>query len=96
MHNIRLELEERHPGLTFTPVIGDVRMPERLNHAFATYRPQIVFHAAAYKHVPLMEENPCEAVLANVAGTRNVADLCLRYGVEKMVMISTDKAVNPM
>lgn len=95
MHNIRLELEERHPGLTFTPVIGDVRMPERLNHAFATYRPQIVFHAAAYKHVPLMEENPCEAVLANVAGTRNVADLCLRYGVEKMVMISTDKAVNP-
>ncbi len=95
MHNIRLELEERHPGLTFTPVIGDVRMPERLNHAFATFRPQIVFHAAAYKHVPLMEENPCEAVLANVAGTRNVADLCLRYGVEKMVMISTDKAVNP-
>lgn len=95
MHNIRLELEERHPGLTFTPVIGDVRIPERLNHAFATYRPQIVFHAAAYKHVPLMEENPCEAVLANVAGTRNVADLCLRYGVEKMVMISTDKAVNP-
>ena len=95
MHNIRLELEERHPDLTFTPVIGDVRMPERLNHAFATYRPQIVFHAAAYKHVPLMEENPCEAVLANVAGTRNVADLCLRYGVEKMVMISTDKAVNP-
>ena len=95
MHNIRLELEERHPDLIFTPVIGDVRMPERLNYAFAFFRPQIVFHAAAYKHVPLMEENPCEAVLANVIGTRNVADLCLRYGVEKMVMISTDKAVNP-
>ena len=95
MHNIRLELEERFPDLDFVPIIGDVRLPRRLDFAFRTHRPQIVFHAAAYKHVPLMEENPCEAVLVNVAGTRNVADKCLEYEVEKMVMISTDKAVNP-
>lgn len=95
MHNIRLELEEKYPDLEFVPVIGDVRLTARLDYAFRTYRPQIVFHAAAYKHVPLMEENPCEAVLVNVVGTRNVADHCMRYGIEKMVMISTDKAVNP-
>ena len=95
MHNLRLELEERYPELKFIPVIGDVRIPARLDFAFRTYRPQVVFHAAAYKHVPLMEENPCEAVLVNVAGTRNVADKCIEYDVEKMVMISTDKAVNP-
>ncbi|MBQ7020167.1 MAG: polysaccharide biosynthesis protein, partial [Bacteroidales bacterium] len=62
---------------------------------FRKYRPQVVFHAAAYKHVPLMEENPCEAVRVNVAGSRNVADKCVEYDVEKMVMVSTDKAVNP-
>lgn len=95
IHNIRLELEERYPDLHFTPIIGDVRIPARLDFVFREYRPQIVFHAAAYKHVPLMEENPCEAVLANVAGSRNVADKCLEYDIEKMVMISTDKAVNP-
>lgn len=95
MHNIRLELEERFPELKFTPVIGDVRQPARLDFAFRKYKPQVVFHAAAYKHVPLMEENPCEAVFVNVAGSRNVADKCIEYGVEKMVMISTDKAVNP-
>ena len=95
MHNLRLELEERYPELKFIPVIGDVRIPARLDFAFRTYRPQVVFHAAAYKHVPLMEENPCEAVLVNVAGSRNVADKCIEYDVEKMVMISTDKAVNP-
>lgn len=95
MHNLRLELEERHPDLHFIPVIGDVRFSARLDYAFRKWRPQIVFHAAAYKHVPLMEENPCEAVLVNVAGTHFVADKCLEYDVEKMVMISTDKAVNP-
>ena len=95
VHNIRLELEERFPNLKFTPVIGDIRLKPRLDFAFRTYRPQVVFHAAAYKHVPLMEENPCEAVLVNVAGTRFVADKCIEYGVEKMVMVSTDKAVNP-
>ena len=95
MHNIRLELEERFPELDFVPMIGDVRQVPRLDYVFRKYRPQVVFHAAAYKHVPLMEENPCEAVRVNVGGSRNVADKCIEYGVEKMVMISTDKAVNP-
>lgn len=95
LHNLRLEFEERYPDLKFVPVIGDVRQLARLDFVFRKYHPQVVFHAAAYKHVPLMEENPCEAVLVNVAGSRNVADKCLEYGVEKMVMVSTDKAVNP-
>ena len=95
MHNLRLELEENFPDLKFVPIIGDVRHLARLDYAFRKFRPQVVFHAAAYKHVPLMEDNPCEAVLVNVAGSRNVADKCIEYDVEKMVMISTDKAVNP-
>ena len=95
IHNLRLELEEKFPELDFVPVIGDVRAINRLDFAFRHYRPQIVFHAAAYKHVPLMEENPCEAVLVNLTGSRQVADKCIEYNVEKMVMISTDKAVNP-
>jgi len=95
MHNFRLELEDRFKDLDFVPVIGDVRSLPRLDFVFRNYHPQIVFHAAAYKHVPLMEDNPCEAVLVNVVGSRQVADKCIEYGVEKMVMISTDKAVNP-
>lgn len=95
LHNIRLELEDRFPELNFVPVIGDVRSLPRLDFVFRKYNPQIVFHAAAYKHVPLMEENPCEAVRVNVTGSRQVADKCVEYGVEKMVMVSTDKAVNP-
>ncbi|MCR4965104.1 MAG: polysaccharide biosynthesis protein [Bacteroidales bacterium] len=95
MHNFRLEMEEKYPEQDFVPVIGDVRHQQRLDFAFRKYKPQVVFHAAAYKHVPLMEENPCEAVQVNVFGTHNVADKCIEYGVEKMVMISTDKAVNP-
>lgn len=95
MHNLRLELEEKYPELQYVSIIGDVRLERRLDFAFRTHHPQVVFHAAAYKHVPLMEENPCEAVLVNVAGTRNVADKCIQYGTEKMVMVSTDKAVNP-
>jgi FlaA1/EpsC-like NDP-sugar epimerase len=75
--------------------IADVRMPDRLQAVFNEYRPQIVFHAAAHKHVPLMELNPSEAVTNNVVGTRNVLDACLRAGVQHFVMISTDKAVNP-
>ncbi len=95
MHNLRLELEEKFPDLSFVPIIGDVRLPARLDYAFRKWHPQVVFHAAAYKHVPLMEENPCEAVFVNVAGSRYVADKCIEYDVEKMVMVSTDKAVNP-
>ena len=95
MHNLRLELEASFPELDFIPVIGSVRHKDRLDYAFRKWRPQVVFHAAAYKHVPLMEENPCEAVFANVYGSRLVADKCIEYDVEKMVMISTDKAVNP-
>ena len=95
MHNIRLELEEMFPSLDYRAIIGDVRQVQRLDYVFRKFHPQIVFHAAAYKHVPLMEENPCEAVLVNVFGSRAVADKCVEYGVEKMVMVSTDKAVNP-
>jgi len=95
MHNLRLELEARFPSLNFVPVIGSVRHIDRVEYSFNKWKPQVVFHAAAYKHVPLMEENPCEAVFANVHGTRIVADKCIEHGVEKMVMISTDKAVNP-
>lgn len=95
MHNLQMSLEKRYPGFEFVFVIGDVRQKPRLDYAFRNYKPQVVFHAAAYKHVPLMEENPCEAVLVNVYGSRNVADKCVEYGVEMMVMISTDKAVNP-
>ena len=95
MHNIRLELEDTYPNLKFVPVIGDVRSVDRLDFVFREHRPSVVFHAAAYKHVPLMEENPCEAVHVNVIGSKNVADKCLQYGVEMMVMVSTDKAVNP-
>lgn len=95
MHNLRLELEDKFPNLNFVPVIGDVRNGDRLDYVFRKWHPHIVFHAAAYKHVPLMEENPCEAVRVNVYGTRLVADTAVKYNVEKFVMISTDKAVNP-
>lgn len=95
MHELRLELERNFPELEFTPFVGDVRQKERLRMVFEKYRPRVVFHAAAYKHVPLMEENPCEAVRVNVEGSRLVADFCVEYDVDMMVMISTDKAVNP-
>ena len=95
MHNLRLEFEEKFPETDFVPVIGDVRQLQRLDYVFRKWSPQVVFHAAAYKHVPLMEENPCEAVQVNVRGSKNVADKCIEYDVEKMVMVSTDKAVNP-
>ncbi len=76
-------------------VIGDVRDKERIRNIFDHYKPDIIFHAAAYKHVPMMESNPCEAVNVNVLGTKIVADAAVEFGAEKMVMVSTDKAVNP-
>ncbi|MFZ6052315.1 polysaccharide biosynthesis protein [Halocola ammonii] len=76
-------------------VIGDIRQLDRIKRLFDFYKPQVVFHAAAYKHVPLMEDNPSEAVLTNVLGTKNLVDTADQFGVEKFVMISTDKAVNP-
>ena len=95
LHEIRLYLEHYFPELDMVPRIGDVRRREIVERAFQEFHPDIVLHAAAYKHVPLMEEHPCESVLSNIVGTRNVADMAVKYGAERMVMISTDKAVNP-
>lgn len=95
MHNLVLEFGTKYPWVNIVSIIGDVRNKNRLENVFRTYTPDVVFHAAAYKHVPMMEENPCEAISTNVFGTRNVADLARKYNVWKMIMISTDKAVNP-
>ena len=95
MHDISLEMKKDYPDADIELFMGDVRNRERVEEAFNKFHPSYVFHAAAYKHVPMMEINPTEAILANVMGTRNVADLALKYGVYKFVMISTDKAVNP-
>jgi FlaA1/EpsC-like NDP-sugar epimerase len=95
MHDIALEMRKAHPKADIVLFMGDVRNRARLEEAFKEYRPCYVFHAAAYKHVPMMEINPTEAILANVMGSRNVADMALKYDVYKFVMISTDKAVNP-
>ena len=95
MHDIHLEMQKSYPDADIELFMGDVRNRSRVEEAFQKFRPNYVFHAAAYKHVPMMEINPSEAVLANVMGTRNVADVALKYDVYKFVMISTDKAVNP-
>lgn len=95
LHHLKLEFEQQFSKLDFVSVIGDVRTRSRVEMVFEKYSPDIILHAAAYKHVPLMEDNPCEAILVNVVGTCNVADMAVRYHAEKMVMISTDKAVNP-
>ena len=94
-YDLQNELRSDFPNLEFEVVIGDIRSYERMKNLLATFKPKFVFHAAAYKHVPLMESNPSEAVLTNVLGTRNLVDLSVEFGVYKFVMISTDKAVNP-
>jgi len=95
LYSIDLELDERFPDLPRGAVIGDVRDRERVDRLFAEAQPDLVFHAAALKHVPMVEFNPLEGLNTNVLGTRNVADACRRSGVAAMVLISTDKAVNP-
>jgi FlaA1/EpsC-like NDP-sugar epimerase len=95
IHNLRMELQSNYPDLKFVLVVGDVRSTKRLDFVFRKYHPEVIYHAAAYKHVPLMEENPCEAILVNVLGTRNLSDLAVKYQVDSFVLISTDKAVNP-
>jgi FlaA1/EpsC-like NDP-sugar epimerase len=92
---ILLELREDYPSLLLSPILADVRDAERLDHVFKQRQPQVVFHAAAHKHVPLMEVNVVEAVTNNVMGTRNVTQAALDYGAERFVLISTDKAVRP-
>ena len=95
LHELYLELEENKKNKNFHAFIGDVRDEQRMDVLFSTYKPHYVYHAAAYKHVPLMEDNPAEAIKANVLGTKTIADKSIKYGVQKFVMISTDKAVNP-
>lgn len=95
LHELQLELQDNNLYNTFHSFIGDVRDHCRMELLFQTFKPHYVYHAAAYKHVPLMEHNPGEAVRTNVMGTKTVADLSVKYGVNKFVMISTDKAVNP-
>lgn len=95
LYDLQNGLKDDFPNLDFEVVIGDIRSFERMENLFRTFRPYFVFHAAAYKHVPMMENNPSEAVLTNVLGTKNLVDLAEKYEVFKFVMISTDKAVNP-
>ncbi len=95
LYDLELELNEKYRMKNFETVLGDVRQSERMERVFKAFHPEVVFHAAAYKHVPVMENNPSEAILTNVEGTKNMADLSRKYLVEKFVMVSTDKAVNP-
>ena len=95
LHDLTLDLHDRFPEARFIPVIADIRNRERIEQIFNEMRPDVVYHAAAYKHVPLMENHPNEAIQANVLGTKNMADMAVKYNVERFVMISTDKAVNP-
>lgn len=95
LYELELELNERFRWKNFETVVADIRQYERMERVFAYFKPEVVFHAAAYKHVPIMESNPSEAILTNVHGTKNLADLAVKHGVEKFVMVSTDKAVNP-
>ncbi|WP_281643745.1 polysaccharide biosynthesis protein [Bacteroides zoogleoformans] len=95
LHNIRLELQDRWRNIDAETIIADISNATRMEAIFKEYRPQYIFHAAAYKHVPMMEDNVSESIQINVYGTRTLADLAVKYGTEKFVMISTDKAVNP-
>lgn len=95
LHDLTVDLRRKYPNLQFVPIIADIRNITMIEEVFAEYHPTIIFHAAAYKHVPLMEDFPTQAILANVLGTKNMADMAVKYNAERFVMISTDKAVNP-
>lgn len=95
LHQLTLETQALATDTLIYSVVADVRSKKAMEAVFSTYHPQVVYHAAAYKHVPLMEENPAQAIVTNVKGTKNVADLSCKYEVAKFVMVSTDKAVNP-
>lgn len=95
MHDVRLYLAKNYPGVKAHTIVTDICNASRMEEVFKAFRPQYVFHAAAYKHVPMMEDNPSEAVQNNIYGTRVIADLAVKHGTEKFVMVSTDKAVNP-
>ncbi len=94
-HDVRLLMAREFPDISAETVVTSITNEQRMDYIFRTFKPDYVFHAAAYKHVPMMEDNPSEAVLNNIKGTRVIADLSVKYGVKKFVMISTDKAVNP-
>lgn len=95
LHELSLELQKFSAHINVISIIADIRDKSGLEKLFELYRPNLIYHAAAYKHVPLMEDNPSQAIFVNVMGTKNLADLALQFGVEKFVMVSTDKAVNP-
>lgn len=94
-HDIRLMMAREFPAIPCETIVVSITQAERMENIFRTFRPEYLFHAAAYKHVPMMEDNPSEAIYNNVYGTKIIADLSVKYGVKKFVMISTDKAVNP-
>ncbi len=95
LHDMELYMNQNHSGLNFAIMLADIRNRERMEMLFAKYNFNMVYHAAAYKHVPLIEKNPHESVYVNIGGTINLANLSVKYNIEKFVMISTDKAVNP-
>ena len=95
LHDLTLDLQKEFPKQRMIACIGDIRDRHRVEEVISDMRPSIIYHAAAYKHVPLMEDHPNEAIHVNVLGTKNLADMAVKYGVERFVMISTDKAVNP-
>jgi FlaA1/EpsC-like NDP-sugar epimerase len=96
LFNLEMEFRQRFPDIFITPILGDVRYKTHLDKLFDTHRPKVLFHAAAYKHVPLMELNPWEAVFNNVIGTKNIVEASHQFGVERFIMVSTDKAVRPV
>ncbi|MFV0331766.1 MAG: UDP-N-acetylglucosamine 4,6-dehydratase family protein [Dysgonomonas sp.] len=95
LNDLDIELKKAYPTLNYKSIIGDIRNKDKITQVFEEYKPNIVYHAAAYKHVPLMEKYPCEAIITNVLGTKHLVDLSIENAVEMFIMVSTDKAVNP-